>query len=204
MGRIFNEVTAYGHKSMKMEKKIEDFLPYYIGQEIEFNGERITFRYFDWLLDQVGMDREDGGVEIAATKEIKLRLRPLSSMTIEEEEVVAGYCLDDEDFICTYRGMGYENDGMKIHESVKCVKIETYCEHPEINNWIPSALLQIDYESDKSPIIISRFEDMGKVLKDDMIEKPFDLTHYLLKQGFDLFGLIEMGLAVDKTKEVGK
>ena len=26
--------------------------------------------------------------------------------------------------------------------------------------------------------------------------------HYLLKQGFDLFGLIEAGLAIDKTKEV--
>lgn len=28
----------------------------------------------------------------------------------------------------------------------------------------------------------------------------FELTQYLLKQGFDLFGLIESGLAIDKTK----
>ena len=27
-----------------------------------------------------------------------------------------------------------------------------------------------------------------------------DSVHYLLKQGFDLFGLIEAGMAVDKTK----
>lgn len=50
------------------------------------------------------------------------------------------------------------------------------------------------------PIIIGRFENMGKELRDDLIEKPFELTAHLLKQGFDLFGLIESGNAIDKTK----
>lgn len=188
-----------------MNKKIEDYLQYYIGQEVVIDGEigELVSVINNCATAETKV-RESGKHFQLVDEAINCKpiLRPLSDMTDEEEYAVAGYCLDDVDFICTYRGMGYENDGIKIHDSVKCVKVETYCEHPEINNWIPSALLQIDYQSEKSPIIIGIFEDMGKILKDDMIEKPFDLTHYLLKQGFDLFGLIEANLAVDKTKEV--
>lgn len=32
------------------------------------------------------------------------------------------------------------------------------------------------------------------------LNNSFEITRYLLKQGFDLFGLIESGLAIDKTK----
>lgn len=34
-----------------------------------------------------------------------------------------------------------------------------------------------------------------------LVHSPYSFS-YLLKQGFDLFGLIEAGLAMDKTKEV--
>jgi hypothetical protein len=47
-----------------------------------------------------------------------------------------------------------------------------------------------------------RHEDYGSVQTlADAIGNPVT-WHYLLKQGFDLFGLIEANLAVDKTKEV--
>lgn len=129
--------------------------------------------------------------------DIKLVLRRLEDMTEEEAYHVAALCFGDDDFIITYKGMGYGVDGHEIHDSVKCFKIETYCEHPTITGWLPAALLQIDYEDKDMPIIIGRFNNNGKELADDCIAKPFELTHYLLQQHFDLFGLIDAGLAID-------
>lgn len=140
----------------------------------------------------------DGGEEVYRNAEdFKLALRPLSDITEEEAKGIAALCLGDVDFIITYSGMGYPE--ADIHESVKCFKIETFCLHPDINTWIPSALLQIDHE--EGDIIIGRFSNMGRGLKDDLIAHPYELTKYLLKQKFDLFGLLDdKKLAIDKTK----
>lgn len=48
--------------------------------------------------------------------------------------------------------------------------------------------------------------DKGKLAFPDMFMtiQNADVFSYCLKQGFDLFGLIESGLAIDKTKQLAK
>ena len=53
----------------------------------------------------------------------------------------------------------------------------------------------IDYNFLDKPLVKSLISDVKQF--DTKI--AFELTHYLLKQGLDLFGLIEAGLAIDAT-----
>lgn len=188
-----------------MEKKLSDYLHLYLGCEVRIfplDGDEYLDTIEAIVVGESVNFKKSGDYYFDDANEflISLVLRPLSSMTEEEENEVAKICFGSEDFIITSRGMGYNCDGNEIHESVRCIKIETFCEHPKINNWLPAALLQIDMEDDFCPIILGRFSDQGKVLKDDMIESPFELTRYLLSKHFDLFDLISSGLAIDKTK----
>lgn len=198
-----------------MSKEIKDYLHLYLGcdcisDDINAKLQSVGCEEMgeDCILSFQNNDEESGFYgdwteANIAHKDIKPILRPLSDMIEEEETVLAKLCFDrEDDFIITYRGMGYSIGNISepdIHSSVRCIKIETFCEHPMINNWIPAALLQIDYTDFNQPIIIGRFEEQGKILRDDMIKDPFELTRYLLSKSFDLFGLIEAGLAIDKT-----
>lgn len=131
-------------KEGEMNKKIEDYLPYYIGQEILV--ERCSFYMVHVMRILKGevvklTYKLAFHLEFAKRAIVKLRLRPLSDMTKEEREI-----------------FGWQED------------------------WI--------FE-DKS--------DPNQPLKTTFLVWEFI---DLLKMGFDLFGLIPTGLAVDKTKEV--
>lgn len=174
--------------------KLQDYIHYYLGCYGVLNGRDThligavadNYHFIDVDTNQYG----DGDLG-----DFKPVLRRLSAITEEEVKKVAGLCYGDDDFIITYSGMGYVSDGHNIHDSVRCYKMETFSDHPLIKGWIPSALLQLDIEETEMPIIIGRFSNNGKGLEDDCVAKPFELTHYLLQQKFDLFGLIDVGLA---------
>ncbi len=125
-----------------MIKKIEDYLPYYIGQEVKGNEGTMTYTLSSVNVKWVGcMFQDKYGHVMWLHDGWKLVLRPLSDMTKEEREI-----------------FGWQED------------------------WI--------FE-DKS--------DPNQPLKTTFLVWEFI---DLLKMGFDLFGLIPTGLAVDKTKEV--
>jgi hypothetical protein len=179
--------------------KFKDIANLYMGCE----GIAETMAKFDTKLVAYNPTNDmRNGITLDQIEQWKFKpiLRPLSSMTEEEDVQVANFCFGREDFIVTGRGMGYEESGHQIHKSVKCIKMEVFCDHPMIQSYVPAALLQIDNEDDWNPIIISRFSDAGKELEDDVIEQPFQLTAYLLSKHFDIFGLIKNGEAIDKTK----
>ena len=135
-----------------MSKKIQDYLPYYIGQEVEFGYEgrkavgellghdvRFGYQVFDPRSAVVPY-------KFCRIDLITLRLRPLSDMTDKELS--------------------------------------------ECGNML------YDFSDDPDPEMRTH---KWEYFRDMIASEQF---HYLLKQGFDLFGLIEAGLAVDKTKEV--
>lgn len=180
--------------------ELKDYLHLYLGCDVKVDEWAYKSKLTEILKD--GVIVEDAFKTKIHNGNFKLILRPLSDMTTEEANWVATLCLGDSDFIITTIGMGYCEYGHAIHESVRCYKIETFCEHPGVKNWLPSALLQIDLE--ENDIIIGRFEDAGKILKDDIIEKPFELTRFLLSKHFDIFRLCDVGLAIDATTLLNK
>ena len=137
---------------MSLTKKIEDYLPYYIGQDIQippkeegakFDVMQLTYEKFKYDLSNV-----------------KLYLRPLSSMAEEEaKEVIKRQ---------------FRSWVKPIYEGHSSLCIDVKFQSEGFNKF---TYTQIDYDR-ISP----------------------DSVHYLLKQGFDLFGLIEAGMAVDKSK----
>lgn len=177
--------------------KLKDYLGYYLYGQIWEAG--ITACTLMGIGDSYYTIKTKQGTLLTLSNRanIKLVLRRLEDMTEAEENEVAKLCFGGEDFIISQRSVGYFEDGHSIHESVRCIKIEMFCDHPGINGWIPTALLQLDIEDADMPFVIGRFSNNGKELEDDCIAKPFELTHYLLQQQFDLYGLIDAGLAID-------
>jgi hypothetical protein len=176
---------------------LKDYLHYYLYGKIYEVGVSVCQLLAIGTVYYTIKTRQGTELTLSDRANVKLVLRKLDDLTEDEIRKVAVLAFGDEDFIITYKGMGYDIDGHIIHDSVKCFRIETYCEHPHVKDWLPAALLQIDIEDKDMPITIGRFSDNGKYLADDLIAKPFELTHYLLSRGFDLFGLIGSGLAID-------
>lgn len=127
--------------------------------------------------------------------EIKPVLRPISSLTRDEVRVLAKLAIGDEDWIDTSYTSG--GNDYNIHESIHCLKIEKFCEHPAINNWLPAYLFQIDPED--CSVILGVFSDQGQQLTDTLHDNQHLITKQLLDWGIDVFDLIPAGLAIDST-----
>lgn len=138
-----------------MEKKNEDYLHLYLGCEVmvmDEDGQTFRDRLEQVFYAKNG-DREFGIYEwgllpIKDYREIKLLLRPLSSMTVKE--------------ICTIFNEAFAPSFAT--DNIKAVSGSLFGLHK----------------------FISEYGD-------------FDSIQKLLKLGFDLFGLIDAGLAIDST-----
>lgn len=166
-----------------MNKKIEDYLCYYIGQEVEFGYEgrkavgklvgldvRFGYQVFDPRSAVVPY-------KFCKIELISLRLRPLSDITEKE--------------------MG-ELHLLWFGESSRDIYTATFNEV----KFKPMELKRRTLHG--SGIGYSAFDKNGKHIQTGTLSLSrlnSEQFHYLLKQGFDFFGLIEAGLAVDKTKE---
>jgi len=148
-----------------MEKKIQDYLAYYIGQEVVepdgciLNLEAV-FSHGTALAtgkNQRGGFRSHHGV----LNDVKLRLRPLSDMT--REEIIQFFKIG---------GIVYKEPHRAEIQDDRFIQMEGY----------------------------DSIGDYSSCYHEGISFRP-EQFQYLLKQGFDLFGLIEAGLAVDKTKE---
>ena len=123
----------------------------------------------------------------------KLLLRPLSDMTQKEAEHFAWLCMDSEHH---------------LEEDTRISKDEVQI---ELAKYDGGNLLDPDIEI-YIGVIVRCFEGAVVIFKDGSISvvdeegkarEPIDniahKVHYLLTRGFDIFGLIESGLAIDKT-----
>lgn len=118
-----------------MERRIQDYIPYYIGQDVliyHSDSEPIsaTLEGYDGASEMVICERVRYKPE-----QIKLQLRPLSDMTRDE--------VNDCDII-------------------RCV-------------------------------------NFSENQKDNQVQSDAAITSFLIRQGFDVFSLIESGLALNKT-----
>lgn len=79
---------------------------------------------------------------------------------------------------------------------------DVHCANAEGSHWSYTPILRplSDMTEEENNM---GFEIMAKYdpeYKEENIKCNAEMTLYLLKQGFDIFGLIEAGLAIDKTK----
>lgn len=122
-----------------MKKDIKDYLHLYLGQRIQFEaGEIGKLEGVDYKHNHVLVTSEFHGESEYLFSDIKLIIRPLSDMTMDEK-------LQIDEF-------------QKIEDKITC---------PRLNNF--------------------------------HMTRHGEQFRYLLKQGFDLFGLIPEGLTIDKT-----
>lgn len=190
-----------------MTKKIEDYLHLYLGCEITwFDKNLSSLQYSGKLVGAMGRGpmgyefciyETTGDIKYPKTTfhEIKPILRPLSSMTRGEAISIAALAIGDSDWMDISYGTG--KNQYNIHESIYCLRIDKFCKHPEINDWLPGYLLQIDPED--CSIILGQFSKQGKELRDTVHDNQHLITKQLLDWHIDLFGLIEAGLAIDST-----
>lgn len=174
---------------MPLTKNIADFLPYYIGQDCmveSYKGklQSIGSEEIDFMCvvsgtnqdEESGFFGEDEDYDVKAER-IKPILRPLSSMTDAEIvglfKTVSLFDLSE----CSFNVVNVPNERWANAESNGRV-------------------------IDSIKIIGDNVEMMNNDGSFSAINPVSTVFHYLLKQGFDMFGLIEANLAVDKTKEV--
>lgn len=170
-----------------MDKKITDYLHLYLGCEVEWwNGSGV------YILDPYYLSEiaEDDLWE--KTKPI---LRPLSDMTDEE-------ILQCGKFICAVPNEeGFSYEIQRFHNTVgakfysgKFTSGQYLSIWNEKNKVSGIGHIEVGWYSDNK-IDKRRTKELWKV------GGCHELTVYLLSKHFDLFGLIESGLAIDKTKQ---
>lgn len=183
-----------------MEKKIEDYLPYYIGQEVKVSTDG---REIDYLFIQ-GYNKNTGLVNLSDDEDyntdyVKLRLRPLSD--IKEEDFYSFFGPDtDKHFL--------------VKAKINRMWCATWYDKKDYDERVeeelpvdPNTLIYDMEESDYDNVWSC---DMNGTIAHgtgeeirffvDVTEQAAWVNH-LRKQGIDCDGLIKAGLAVDKTKE---
>jgi hypothetical protein len=169
-----------------MSKKIEDYLKYYIGQKCQTSEGigPLTIvgdheRGEDCEVSIVNTDEESGfygeWTEFQIEHHlIKPLLRPLSSMTDEEMKEIWQIVF----------GKAFRETGQIV--------------------WFDKE----DRSTSKRWVLMSGVDRLGICLNGDVWAdidlfnykfNPHSVTHYLLSRGFDLFGLIEAGLAINAS-----
>lgn len=184
-----------------MEKKIIDYAHLYIGCTVQSywgtTSEKVTLvgvaegiLIYDFWRDETEV-AHSWDATLESEHPDKLLLRPLSSMTEEEIKEVLFIIMDspvhlDKDsrftkaeFDNCIDSIEPDDNAIVVHFSLRCIELKLYIsEH--------SGLIRLYDEDDKEQYF--EFNPM--------------LFKCLLSKGFDLFGLIEAGLAIDSTKQL--
>lgn len=168
-------------------KNIKDYLHLYLGCEIYAEGFQIRK-----LTPLVLMEWDDHYYPF------KPILRSLSDMT--EEEAIELQCIttpyrcidwdkDPSKYDVTFHTdhkLGKDHPNYKQVFSITVVDLRRDFDYMNIN--LNGDIIRYNHEADKDPVINER------------VHNHHETTRYLLSKHFDLFGLIESGLAIDKTK----
>lgn len=181
---------------MSKEKNIKDYLHLYIGCKIQYPdtdgsmiiakltgvscGDGVETTYIEQQLPgkAIGdyLSWEPNGHHKSDALHLKPLLRPISDMTEEEATRIA---------IIMYG----QPDSVKWRMEDKGNYFNVYRRH-----YVES------FTIDKASGDIDRYEKWDGETEIQITLNHHFITHYLLSRGFDLFGLIEAGLAIDKTK----
>lgn len=151
-------------------KELKDYLPHYIGCKCKSSEGTMIYTLIGTIKD-IAFHEDKYCNQIDLCGDFKPILRPLSDMTEEEALALA-----------------------KIHDSEGDWRVVDRC-----RLWI---LVQDQYANK----IFIQFSDDGNLWDCEDADgsvsgyETFEAVKYLFSRGFDLFGLIESGLAIDKTK----
>lgn len=142
---------------------------------------------------------------------VQLALRPLSAITDEDAESLAKVMCDywDENNRVSFIGMRKPEWANLYHESIFCIEVEGFINFPGDSRFYKSGMIEIDTED--STLNYSRYEEDGKVLKDDYCFNTGLAYQFLIQRGYavPLFiapghplngkTAIELGLAIEIT-----
>lgn len=161
-----------------MDKKIEDYLHLYFGCEV-FDSFKLDGKEYSQTI-KLSVSNFQWVCDCIVGGRHRLILRPLSDMT--EEEVLE---------LC-------KTASPVIFGDYRFAKWEVERSPHEICHWTVTNKNSIDYFN-----ISSTDGDVDIYAKDgqpDPTNIDNNYRFWYLKKGFDLFGLIDAGLAIDKTK----
>jgi hypothetical protein len=131
-----------------------------------------------FLEDGINVEEEP---HFNSIEEVKPILRPLSDLTKSEWLEVVRLCHFTDDKIKEIKQF---TRGLSFNSHCYGVRFDSGNLWYEITH---QNGCRFNYSNEKGSLPIS---------------KPFELTAYLLKQGFDLFDLIKSGQAIDKTNHI--
>jgi hypothetical protein len=137
---------------------------------------------------------------VMALKDAFLELKPLSQITREEAIEIAKIIYGDTEADLRFNiSEGYDKNGIEIpFKEIICIEVQWYCKHPEIMDYLPIQLIQIDTE--ENDIINSTFEEEGLELKDDSCDNILHVYDLIRSKGF---ALPFMGLSVKQQIQYG-
>lgn len=160
-------------------KKIEDYLHLYLGCKVK-QGNELILR--DLTPDLLHVIKDFGYYN-----KIKLILRPLSAMTNGEAKYFAWLCMDSEYHLKKDERISIDDVDVEVHFLV-VNDVELYI-------GVTCICFEggITFRKDGS---ITLCDDTNK---EHRIDKLAEKIRWLLSKWFDLFGLIEAGLAIDAT-----
>lgn len=172
---------------------IKDYIHYYIGCDVIYNKRRWSLFMYDVWNNEAHIDITDdsGRVEITDVGDVKPILRRLEDMTEEDmigllQSMVPVDMEDkpsDDDYDLE---MFYNDDGLMVDSDIIIgANYTCICFNGQIAIRECGSVIMFDEKDMQRPVNIPQ------------------AFHYLLKQGFDLFGLIDAGVALD-AKHINK
>jgi hypothetical protein len=154
-----------------MQKKISDYIHLYIGGEVAHPSDKCPFKL-------IGINHDGEPIIQGDFSGGTHNVNQISFVPIEDIKLILRPLSD-----MTREEAEFINNGSIMPDD----ELKEYGYYNEYAEGCPA------YQ-------YIRYEDYGSVQRlADQMGNP-SAWHFLLKQGFDLFGLIEAGLAIDKTK----
>lgn len=169
-----------------LENKAKFFAQYY-GQLVYKNYQ-----------EPLGLQRCQNDKRLRISNTLKnswLELKPLSSIS-DEDAIEVAKIINDYNPQCKYtiKNKGYE----KLSKDILPVLVEWYCNHPDVNKYIKSLLIQIDVVD--NDVICGRYENDGNDLFDDYCNNAFQVLDYLRSK---CYALDFNGIKVQQQIEYG-
>jgi hypothetical protein len=164
--------------------KLQDYLHYYLHGQIWEAG--VTTCTLIGIGDSYYTIKTKQGTLLTLSNraDIKLVLRRLEDMT--EEEAITLYRLSTKTPFLSADKDEYDVTYIKDKEEICSIQVvDLRISRMYMNINIEGDILIYIHEQNEEPKICER------------VANQHEATHYLLKQGFDLFGLIPAGLAID-------
>ena len=180
-----------------MKKKIEDYLHLYLGCKVKFGyklektGRMVGLNKKGWQVEEVG--GVFGIVHAVREELLKPILRPLTDITADEADYFAWLCMDSEHHLDPDCRITQEDIQTDLHTNDNATMLDGDVE----------VYIEVSAGCFSGAVVIKTDGSIQVYDEDDEKYLPVDnIAHkvaYLLSRGFDLFGLIPAGLAIDST-----